>query len=135
MNAVDTNVLVYAHDPRDPVKQNQAVALIASLTDGVMLWQVACEYIAAIRKLAAFGLSQQQAYTDLQRLRNLWAPVVPSWAVMDHAEKLMITGNLSFWDALIVGACVESGVKTLYSEDFDTSTSAYTGVVIVNPFI
>jgi predicted nucleic acid-binding protein len=135
MNAVDTNVLVYAHDPRDPAKQNQAVALIASLTDGVMLWQVACEYIAAIRKLTAFGLSQQQAYTDLQRLRNLWAPVVPSWAVMDHAEKLMITGNLSFWDALIIGACVESGVKTLYSEDFDTSTSAHTGVVIVNPFI
>ena len=34
MNAVDTNVLIYAHDPRDPVKQNKAAALIASLTDG-----------------------------------------------------------------------------------------------------
>ncbi len=27
MNAVDTNVLVYAHDPRDPVKQDKAIAL------------------------------------------------------------------------------------------------------------
>jgi predicted nucleic acid-binding protein len=53
MNAVDTNVLIYAHDPRDPVKQNQAVALIASLTNGVLLWQVACEYVNASRKLAA----------------------------------------------------------------------------------
>jgi predicted nucleic acid-binding protein len=135
MNAVDTNVLVYAHDPRDPVKQNKAVTLIASLSEGVLLWQVACEYIAAIRKLAAFGLNQQQAYTDLQRLRNLWAPIVPSWAMMDRAENLMATGNLSFWDALIIGACVESGVRTLFSEDFDASTTAHTGVVIVNPFI
>jgi len=43
MNAVDTNVLIYAHDPRDPVKQNRAAELIASLTDGVLLWQVSCE--------------------------------------------------------------------------------------------
>jgi predicted nucleic acid-binding protein len=50
MNAVDTNVLIYAHDPRDPAKQNKAVTLIASLTDGVLLWQVACEYVAASRK-------------------------------------------------------------------------------------
>jgi hypothetical protein len=26
MNAIDTNVLIYAHDPRDPVKQQRAVA-------------------------------------------------------------------------------------------------------------
>jgi len=134
MNAVDTNVLVYAHDPRDPVKQDKAVALIASLSDGVLLWQVACEYIAAIRKLTAFGLSQQQAYSDLQKLRNLWLPISPTWAAMDHAEKLMMTGNLSFWDALVIGACAESGIKTFYSEDFDSSTTALTGVAIVNPF-
>jgi predicted nucleic acid-binding protein len=43
MNAVDANVLLYAHDPRDPNKQATAAALIQSLTDGVLLWQVACE--------------------------------------------------------------------------------------------
>jgi hypothetical protein len=31
MDAVDTNVLIYAHDPRDQVKQTKAVSLIASL--------------------------------------------------------------------------------------------------------
>lgn len=135
MNAVDTNVLIYAHDPRDPVKQNKAVALIASLTDGVLLWQVACEYLAASRKLAAFGLSRQQAYADLRRLRGVWVPVLPLWAVMDKAESLMTSGNLSLWDALIVAACIESGVQRLYSEDFDASTTALTGVAVINPFI
>jgi predicted nucleic acid-binding protein len=134
MNAVDTNVLIYAHDPRDPIKQNKAVALIASLTDGILLWQVACEYVAASRKLAPFGLNPQQAFNDLKRLRSVWTPVEPTWAVLDTAETLMTTGNLSFWDAMIVAACIENGVQTLYSEDFDSSTTRLTGVTIVNPF-
>jgi predicted nucleic acid-binding protein len=108
---------------------------IASLTDGALLWQVACEYVAASRKLAAFGLDQQQALADLKRLRRVWTPVLPTWAVMDAAETLMVTGNLSFWDALIVAACQEGGIQTLYSEDFDSSTTAITGVTIINPFI
>jgi hypothetical protein len=43
MNAVDTNVLLYVHDPRDLVKQTTTASLVQSLTDGVLLWQVACE--------------------------------------------------------------------------------------------
>ncbi len=134
MNAVDTNVLIYAHDPRDPVKQGQAVSLIASLTDGVLLWQVACEYVAASRKLAAYGLSPQQAFADLRQLQTVWRPFFPSWTVLDRAEMLMATGNLSFWDAMIVAACIEGGVSCLYSEDFDNSTTVLTGVNIINPF-
>lgn len=135
MNAVDTNILIYAHDPRDPVKQNKTVELIDTLSDGVLLWQVACEYVAASRKLAAFGLNQQRALADLGRLRRQWRPVFSTWAVLDRAETLMLSGNLSFWDALIVAACAENGVTRLYSEDFDASTSALTGIAIVNPFV
>ncbi|HMV49821.1 MAG TPA: PIN domain-containing protein [Blastocatellia bacterium] len=135
MNAVDTNILIYAHDPRDPIKQNRAVELIDTLSNGVLLWQVACEYVAASRKLAAYGLNQQQVFTDLNRLRRKWTLAISNWAVLDRAETLMSSGNLSFWDALIVAACVENKVTQLYSEDFDASTSALTGVAIINPFI
>ena len=51
MNAVDTNVLIYSRDPRDPRKQEVANNLLASLTDVVLLWQVACEHLAASLKL------------------------------------------------------------------------------------
>lgn len=134
MNAVDTNVLIYTHDPRDTAKQNKAVNLVASLTDGVLLWQVACEYIAASRKLTAFGLNQQQAFADLQRLRGVWQPILPTWAVLDKAENLISGGNVSFWDALILAACMENGIKRLYSEDMDSSLATLTGVAIINPF-
>jgi predicted nucleic acid-binding protein len=62
MNAVDTNILIYARDPRDPRKQQSAQDLIATLPDVVLLWQVACEYIAAARKLERLGYDQQQAW-------------------------------------------------------------------------
>jgi predicted nucleic acid-binding protein len=133
MNAVDTNILVYTHDPRDAVKQAKAVALVAGLTDGVLLWQVACEYVAASRKLEPFGHSQTKAWQELARLRRSWTTVVPSWAVMDRAEKLLARYKLSFWDAMIVAACLESGVTRLYSEDFDNSAKA-AGLEVINPF-
>lgn len=89
MNAVDTNVLLYVHDSRDPAKQAKADALVQSLLDGVLLWQVACEYIAASRKLVQLGYSQSDAYDDIRDLRQLWASVVPNWQIYDRAEQLI----------------------------------------------
>jgi predicted nucleic acid-binding protein len=80
-------------------------------------------------------LNQQQAFNDLKRLRNVWTPILPVWTVQDRAESLMTKANLSLWDAMIIAACAESGVSTLYSEDFDSSTTSLTGVTIVNPFV
>ena len=134
MNAVDTNILIYAHDPRDPRKEQSAQDLIATLPDGVLLWQVACEYIAAARKLEKLGYNSQQAWLDLADLRRLWRPVTPTWQVLARAESLLTQYKLSFWDAMIVAACLEAGVTHLYSEDFDNSAAA-TGLIVVNPFI
>lgn len=135
MSGVDTNILIYTHDQRDTVKQNKATNLIASLTDGVLLWQVACEYVAASRKLAAFGLNEEQAFADLERLRNVWKPLLPTWEVLKKAENLLATGNFSFWDALIIAACMENGITKFYSEDMDSSQVKQTGVMIINPFV
>ncbi|MEA2337506.1 MAG: hypothetical protein QOE82_1513 [Thermoanaerobaculia bacterium] len=51
MIAVDTNVLIYACDQSEPRRQTIALDLIAASTQGVLLWQVACEFLAASRKL------------------------------------------------------------------------------------
>lgn len=133
MNAVDTNILIYARDPRDSVKQAVATTLLSSLTDGVLLWQVACEYIAASRKLEPFGYDRSQALADLSDMREAWKTILPTWGVMDRAEKLLTKYHLSFWDALIIAACLEGGVTRFYSEDFDASAQA-AGIEIVNPF-
>jgi predicted nucleic acid-binding protein len=134
MNAVDTNVLIYARDPRDSVKQQKARAVTSNLTDGALLWQVACEFIAASRKLTVVGYTQAQAWGELAQLRVLWKLIVPSENVFVRAEQLTASHNLSFWDAMIVAACMEGGITRLYTEDFDNSLTQTTGVEIVNPF-
>lgn len=54
MNAIDTNVLVYAYDDQQAKKQSQAIALIDRLIadsgSTLLLWQVACEFIAVLRR-------------------------------------------------------------------------------------
>jgi len=132
MNAVDTNVLIYSRDPRDPRKQAAANNLLASLTDGVLLWQVACEYLAASRKLERFGYDLTQALADVSDMRAAWLTVLPTWEVVDRAERLLQKYSLSFWDALLVAACLEAGVTRLYTEDFDDSLKAE-GLEVINP--
>jgi predicted nucleic acid-binding protein len=133
MNAVDTNILLYAHDPRDSTKQSIAISLISSLTDGVLVWQVACEYLAASRKLEAFGYGLSQAWQDVYDLRMVWTTILPSWVVLERAERLLNNYSLSFWDAMIIAACLEGEVSRLYSEDFDAYPYV-DGLEIVNPF-
>jgi predicted nucleic acid-binding protein len=133
MNAVDTNVLIYLHDTRDLVKQAKAAALVKSLNDGVLFWQVACEYIAASRKLKPIGVPESEIWKNLRLLQSSWKLVLPEWRHLDRAEMLLQQRALSFWDALIVAIALESGITILYSEDL-VSLGNFPGLRLVNPF-
>jgi predicted nucleic acid-binding protein len=95
VNAVDTNILIYINDPRDPVKQKIAADLVSTLVDGVLLWQVACEYLAASRKLEPLGYDRVQAYQYIRDLQQIWYTVLPTWSIIDRAENLMARFSLS----------------------------------------
>jgi len=129
MTAVDTNILLYVHDSRDLRKRAAAAALVSSLVDGVLLWQVACEYLANFRKV---GHDPGRAWGYIRELRRAWGLAVPGWDVVDRAEALLESHSLSFWDALLIAACLEAGVKRLYSEDFSGYTRV-NGLEIMNP--
>ena len=133
MNAVDTNILFYAHDQRYPKKQRVASELISTIPDGALVWQVACEYLWASRKLEPFGYSFADATEDIRSLRLVWSTVLPEWTTLDRMERLKQEYSLSFWDRLLIATCLEAGVRRLYSEDF----SGYIRIEsldIVNPF-
>jgi predicted nucleic acid-binding protein len=130
MNAVDTNVLLYVHDP---AKQAQATALVASLNNGALLWQVACEYVSDSRKLAPLGFRQEDAWRELNRLQTIWSGIIPNWNHLHRAEIILASRSISFWDALIVAVALESGVGTIYSEDL-VGIGTIPGIQIINPF-
>ena len=94
---------------------------------------MACEYLSASRKLESQGYSLEQAWQDIRDLRSVWTTILPTWRVLDRAETLMASFSLSFWDALILAACLEGGVDRLYTEDFGAYPSV-DGLEVINPF-
>lgn len=89
--------------------------------------------MAASRKLEPFGLTQAQARHEIEALRRVWASLLPSWDLLDQSKQMTRQYNLSFWDSMIVAACLEASVDQLYSEDFDSYPTIGT-LQIVNPF-
>lgn len=133
MIAVDTNVLIYACDQSDPRRQTIALDLIANCTDGVLLWQVACEFLAASRKLSKQGFTPTHAWNRLSEFQDLFPLVVPASTNLTRARELHISRAVSLWDALILAACIEAGVDVLYSEDLPGLPVVET-VRVINPF-
>jgi predicted nucleic acid-binding protein len=133
MTAIDTNILFYAHDHSDERKMRIATSVIASLDDGVLLWQVACEYLWASRKLESQSYSYSDALEDVEDLRSGWDTVLPVWGVLSRVPELRSRG-FSHWDALLIGTCLESGVQRLISEDF-REAKRVDSLEIVNPFV
>jgi predicted nucleic acid-binding protein len=134
MTAFDTNVLIYSCDHTDARRQQRAFELLSGAQDGVLLWQVAVEFVAASRKLASQGFTAAQAWQRLHEFMDVLQLVVPSPKVFDYARPLHQDQGVSFWDAMIIGGCIDCGVETLYSEDLPGRT-VEAKLQIVNPFL
>lgn len=132
MTALDTNILIYACDARDADKQASAISLIESVADGVLLWQVACEFVAASRKLSQHGFTVQDAWKRLEEFVAVLRLITPSASVLERARVLNPTGSMQMWDAMLYAACIDSGVSRLYSED--VPGQAIPNLSVVNPF-
>ncbi len=129
----DTNILVYAADRRAPQKQARAIELLQQPQEAILLWQVACEFIAASRKLTQHGFTTEEAWDQLTHYLAVFRLVLPVSTVLERARVFHLKEAMSFWDALIVSACLEAGVSRLYSEDLPGGNPP-AGLEIINPF-
>ena len=87
MIALDTNVLIYACDKTDPARQQTALDLIWNTKGGVLPWQVACEFIAASRKLERQGFTATDAWSRLADFLEMFQLVIPAGnRVLDRAR-------------------------------------------------
>lgn len=99
MIAFDTNVLIYACDRADPKKQQTAIDLVTEPKDAVLLWQVACEFVAASRKLSPQGFTVSDAWSRLAEFLGVLRLILPTAGLFPRAQNLHISHKLSFWDA------------------------------------
>jgi predicted nucleic acid-binding protein len=133
MIAFDTNVLIYCCDKGDPRRKAIALDLVSTAEDGVLLWQVAGEFIAASRKLGPQGFTAAAAWERLAELQELLPLILPAPEVLDSARRLHAEQQVAFWDAMLLAACLTAGVTRLYSEDLPSRARVDT-LEIVNPF-
>jgi len=132
---VDTNVLAYAHDASDPVKQRIAAQLLASLWDhrnGVLSTQVLQEFYVVVTRKFQPPISAAVA-RGLVASYGRWRLVVVDLPIILQATLLAERRRLSFWDALILAAAEAAGARRLVSEDLQAGLR-FGGVRVENPF-
>ena len=137
MNAVDTNVLIYRLDRADPAKQAKARELLRRLssepTPTLLLWQVLGELMRQLRSWEDQGQITRAALLHyVATIRKLFPVAMPTSQVADRALDLAGRFSLSHWDSMLLGACKEAGVTTLYTEDMG-APATYDAVQLVNP--
>jgi predicted nucleic acid-binding protein len=134
---LDTNLLIYRRDPRDPEKQRIAYAWIVSLSKqrkGRLSWQVLQEfYDVARRKLGNFGLTADLARLDV-RLLAQWLPPAPDVPLYESAWSVQDRHGYSWWDALIIAAALRQECTTLLSEDLQHGQVIDDRLTLINPF-
>src|SRR3954467_175616 len=98
---VDTNVLIYARDPREPAKHVRAADWISDLwhrTAGRTSMQVLSEYyVVATRKLMP-RVDTDDAWDDVLRFL-VWKPQVTDGTLLSCAREIERGYKLSWWDS------------------------------------
>ena len=79
-------------------------------------------------------LTPAERQTYFQDLSAVFPLALPQSSLVPTAFDLAVRHSLSYWDSLLLAACLEAGVDTLYSEDLSAGV-AYDGVTVINPFV
>lgn len=137
MNAIDTNIYLYAIDDAEPVKQRKAIDLLDRLeprrSPVVLPWQVAVEYLNGLRRWARSGkVAAGRVESQLEELLAIFPLAFPTRDVFGISLSLSSKYSLSHWDSMLLAACIDARVTTLYSEDLSDGMT-YESVTVINP--
>jgi predicted nucleic acid-binding protein len=130
----DTNVLIYAQDPREPAKQAAAEAWLARCwRDGIgrISTQVLNELYANLRRFAPD--EKPEVARRIVRRYRAWQPWVVDELTVDQAWDIQDRVSLNYWDALMVAAAQAIGCGVLLTEDLQHDRRI-DSLRVVNPF-
>lgn len=133
---VDTNVLLYAFDDRDLVKQKRAREWISQCwirRCGRLSTQVLNEFYANARKRFATAISAADARAEVRRYQA-WNPWLVDQSTIDGAWAVESRYQLNYWDALMVAAAQQQACTLLLTEDLQHGQHI-DKLQIVNPFL
>ena len=136
---VDTNVLVYRFDPRDPRKQEIATEVLrAGIADRSLRLphQAIVEFVAAVTRPLDGGaplLATEDAHREAEELLSQFDVLYPDAALVRLALRGAAAYQLSWLDAHLWAYAEHYGLPDLLSEDFQPGR-LYGTVQVVDPF-
>jgi predicted nucleic acid-binding protein len=117
---IDTSVLVYAYDERDPAKQGRALGVLTTLEGsqlGALTVQVLGEFFVNVVRKPLNPLTVEQARLSCQRLCRAWTVFG-----LNEQTHLLATGGvkdyrLSYWDSVLWATALQNDVPFILTED------------------
>ena len=130
---LDTNILVYSIDAREPEKRALAASIIerAVTRDCPLALQAIGEFfVAAASKLK---LEPRDAARRAQLLIASFPTFAHSASALRAASDEASKGRFSFWDGVLLASAAEAGCTVILSEDM-ADGARFGSIVVANPF-
>ena len=133
MKFIDTNILVYVADIRDPQKQGIAEDIVAAAldSDGFLISEQVLNEFSSIA-MSKLKISKDAIKEYLKFFRDLATVTLPRHVAergLDIAERY----QLQFYDSLLLATAEANGCTEFISEDLNDG-QVYCGMKVVNPF-
>jgi len=134
---VDTNILVYAHDPSAGKKNRQSIEILDELRTsgaGVISTQVLMEFVRAVTGNIPNPMSMKSAASQARIFLATWPVVSITGFIVDEALRGAIAHRLSLWDSQVWATARMNQIPIVLSEDF-AHGAEIGGVRFRNPFL
>ena len=133
---IDTNILVYAHDPRQPEKAVRAVEALdylQSTQSGRLSAQCMAEFFVVATRGKDPLLPIEKALRQIDLLSRAFRILDITSMIVLEAARGVRAHRFSYWDSQIWAAARLNQIPVVLTEDFQDGASIE-GVRFVNPF-
>jgi predicted nucleic acid-binding protein len=115
--SLDSNLLVYVYDYRDPQKRAVAEQLVvgAATRECMLALQAIGEFYPVVTRKNM--VSRSEAAREAQNFLALFAHFPATADAHRIAAREAVAGRFSYWDAVLLASASEAGCKILFSED------------------
>lgn len=128
---IDTNIFIYALDTADIKKQQQAIELISSHRNHIVISTQVLIEVAAVcmRKLGMRRIEASQTVAELAKFPTISTDT----PLVLEALETSVSAQISVFDALVITAAASAKCATLYSEDL-ADGQEFGALTVRNPF-
>ncbi len=131
---IDTNILIYAHDPDQLEKHSVARKIVVKLLGSRMMVlspQVLQEFYVNVTRKIAKPLTKRAARLIIEDFSACCVHTTATevWS----AFRIEDESKIGFWDALICASALKAGADVILSEDLNAGQKI-AGIRIENPF-